>query len=186
MSIAIFLSSICLDRIVTIRPTRIRKDLCTAQSLYFYVWLGTITFIMSVCMYATEFNCPNWKIADKRPTLYRRYNCIPDTELLSTERQTRWGPRCHTHSLTRTPVMRSFHVFTRICGWFGSRLVSVLDSGAERPGFESQPRRWRVTVLGKLFTPIVPPFTKHAAKLVAALLGVATVTVGLAESNGSL
>ena len=38
----------------------------------------------------------------------------------------------------------------------GSRVVSVLDSGAEGPGFKSQPRRCRVTVLGKLFTPIVP------------------------------
>ena len=36
-----------------------------------------------------------------------------------------------------------------------SRVVSVLDSGAERLGFKSQPRRCRVTVLGKLFTPIV-------------------------------
>jgi len=34
----------------------------------------------------------------------------------------------------------------------GSRAVSVLDSGAEGPGFKSQPRRCRATVLGKLFT----------------------------------
>jgi len=38
---------------------------------------------------------------------------------------------------------------------------SVLDSGAEGSGFKSQPRRCRVTVLGKLFTPIVPLFTKQ-------------------------
>jgi len=43
---------------------------------------------------------------------------------------------------------------------FGSRWVSVLHSGAVGPGFRSQPRHCRVTVLGKLFTPIVPPFTK--------------------------
>jgi len=48
-----------------------------------------------------------------------------------------------------------------IQGWFGSRVVSVLDSGAEGPGFKSQPQRCRVTVLGKLFTPIVPLFTKQ-------------------------
>ena len=36
-------------------------------------------------------------------------------------------------------------------GWLGSRVVSVLDSGAERPGFKSQSRRCRVTVVGKLF-----------------------------------
>ena len=29
------------------------------------------------------------------------------------------------------------------------------------PGFKSQPRRCRVTVLGKLFTPIEPLFTKQ-------------------------
>jgi len=46
-------------------------------------------------------------------------------------------------------------------GWLGSRVVRVLDSGAERPWFKSQPRRCRVTVLGKLFTPIVPLFTKQ-------------------------
>ena len=33
-------------------------------------------------------------------------------------------------------------------GWRGSRVVSVLDSGAEGPGFKSQPRRYQVTVLG--------------------------------------
>jgi len=43
-------------------------------------------------------------------------------------------------------------------GWLGSRVVSVLDSGAVGPGFRSQQRRCRVTVLGKLFTPIVPLF----------------------------
>ena len=43
-----------------------------------------------------------------------------------------------------------------------SRVVSVLDSGAEEPGFKSQPRRCRVTVLGKLsFTPIVTLFNKQ-------------------------
>jgi len=37
-------------------------------------------------------------------------------------------------------------------GLLGSRVVSVLDSGAEGPRFKRQPRRCRVTVLGKLFT----------------------------------
>jgi len=45
--------------------------------------------------------------------------------------------------------------------------------------FKSQPRRCRVTVSGKLFTPI-------SAKLVASPLSIARVTAGLAESNGSL
>jgi len=42
-------------------------------------------------------------------------------------------------------------------GWVGSRVASVLEG----PGFKSQPRRCRVTVLGKLFTPIVLLFTKQ-------------------------
>jgi len=42
-----------------------------------------------------------------------------------------------------------------------SRVVSVLDSGAEGPGFKSQSRRCQVTVSGKLFTPVVPLFTKQ-------------------------
>jgi len=37
-----------------------------------------------------------------------------------------------------------------------AKVVSMLDSGAVGPGFKSQPRRCRVTVLGKLFTPTVP------------------------------
>ena len=45
--------------------------------------------------------------------------------------------------------------------WLGTKVVRVLDSGAEGPGFRSQPRRCRLTVLGKLFTPIVPLYTKQ-------------------------
>jgi len=71
---------------------------------------------------------------------------------------------------------------TRPLGWLGSRVVSVLDSGAVGPGFKSQPRRSQVTDLGKLSTPIV----HQTAKLVAALLRVARLIAGLAESNGSL
>jgi len=69
-------------------------------------------------------------------------------------------------------------------GWLGSQVVSMLDSGAEGPGLKSQSRCCRVTVLGKLFTPIVPLFTKQQ-NLVTALLRVAGVTAGLVESNGS-
>jgi len=45
-------------------------------------------------------------------------------------------------------------------GCLSSLVVSMLDSVAEGPRFKSQSRRCRVTVLGKLFTPIVPLFTK--------------------------
>ena len=55
----------------------------------------------------------------------------------------------------------TFGLIRRERRWLPSRVVSVLDSGAEGPGFKSQPRRCRVTVLGKLFTPTVPLFTKQ-------------------------
>jgi len=73
------------------------------------------------------------------------------------------------------------------CYMLGSRVVRVLDSGAEGSGFKSQPRRCQVTVLGKLFTPIVLCASVHqAAELVAALFRVVRVTAGLVESNGIL
>ena len=47
-------------------------------------------------------------------------------------------------------------------GWLGSRVLSVLDSGAEGPGSNrSCVRLCRVTVLGKLFTPMAPVSTKQ-------------------------
>ena len=58
-------------------------------------------------------------------------------------------------------VARHISSFIIVQGWLGSRVVSELDSGAEGPGFKSQPRRCRITVLGKLFTPIVLLFTKQ-------------------------
>ena len=69
--------------------------------------------------------------------------------------------------------------------WLGSRVVSVLYSSAEGPGF-SQPRRCRVTVLSKLFNHTLRASVRQGAKLVAVLLRVATVTAGLAENNGRL
>ena len=57
--------------------------------------------------------------------------------------------------------MQSFAVSTEASGWLGSPVVSMLDSGAEEPGFRLQPRHCRVTVLGKLFTPVMPLFTKQ-------------------------
>jgi len=83
-------------------------------------------------------------------------------------------------------VVFSFFSCIAFCGSVvGSRVQdSVLDSGAVGPGSKSQPRSCRVTVLGKLFTPIVPLFTKQ--QNCTALFRVARVTAGLAESNGSL
>ena len=66
----------------------------------------------------------------------------------------------------------------------GSRVVSVLDSGAESPGSNRSP-----TLSGNSLRQTVHTrraSVHQAAKLVAALLRVAGVTTGLAESNGSL
>ena len=59
---------------------------------------------------------------------------------------------CYTHASFITNVQ---------VGWLCSRVARVLDSGAEGPGFKLQPCCCRVTVLGKLFTPIVTLFTKQ-------------------------
>ena len=40
-------------------------------------------------------------------------------------------------------------------------VASVLDSGAEGPGFKSQPRQCRVTVFGKLFISVVALFANQ-------------------------
>jgi len=64
-------------------------------------------------------------------------------------------------NLTGCDHRANYYYYYYYYGWLGSRVVSVLDSGAEGPGYKSQPRRCRVTVLGKLFTHIVPLFTKQ-------------------------
>jgi len=71
-----------------------------------------------------------------------------------------------------------------LLGWLNSRVVSVLDSGAEGPGFVAV-----ATLSGNSLGQIVHTHyasVHQAAKLVAALLRVAGVTAGLADSNGSL
>ena len=66
-----------------------------------------------------------------------------------------------------------FHLFstTLVSGWLSSRVVSMLDLGAEGPWFKLQLRRCWVTVLGKLYTHCAS--VHQAAKLVAAPLRVA-------------
>ena len=66
--------------------------------------------------------------------------------------------RCQSH---QTLILKIKNNATKYPVWLGSRVVSVLDSGAEGPEFKSQSRRCRVTVLGKLFTSTVPLFTKQ-------------------------
>jgi len=69
--------------------------------------------------------------------------------------------------------------------WLGSRVVSVLDSGAEGHGVQLA----AATLSGNSLRQTVHTHcacVHQAAKLVAAVLRVAGVTAGLAESNGSL
>jgi len=58
-----------------------------------------------------------------------------------------------------------FNLSVYLCIYVHCSLVAewlaCRQSGAEGPGFKSQPWRCRVTVLGKLFTPVVPFFTKQ-------------------------
>ena len=71
-------------------------------------------------------------------------------------------------------------------GWLGSRVVSVLDSDAVGPGLV---QITAATLSGNSLRQTVHThraFIHQAAKFVAALLWVARVTAGLAESNGSL
>jgi len=73
-----------------------------------------------------------------------------------------------------------------LIGWLGSRVVSVLDSGAVGPGFKSQPRPTLSRNSCRQIVRTHRASVHQAAKWVAALLRVARVTAGLAESNGSL
>ena len=87
----------------------------------------------------------------------------------------------------RVPDGRSLRFKKNINARVGpTRVVSVLDSGAEGPGFKSQSRR---CLSGNSLRQTVHTHrasVHQAAKLVAALLRVAGVTAGLADSNGSL
>jgi len=102
----------------------------------------------------------------RSPAYHRPCSAASGAQRLSVPR--RKNPR---HSVSKSdfevPTVRPVDLLLGRRGsvvrprWLGSRVVSVLDSGAEGPGFKSQPPGCRVTVLGKLFTPIVPLFTKQ-------------------------
>jgi len=86
------------------------------------------------------------------------------------------------HGSLRSDVFSIHH--DHYCYWGGSvaEWLACWTQAQKGLDFKSQPRSCRVTVLGKLFSASV----HQAAKLVAALLRVAGVTAGMAESNGSL
>jgi len=80
-------------------------------------------------------------------------------------------------------LLAILQIYCQQYGWLGSRVVSV-DSGTEGPRFKSQSWRCRVTVLGKLFTPMC--LCSPSSKIGSSHLEGCGVTAGLAESNGSL
>ena len=106
--------------------------------------------------------CATWRTVDERHQqvlveLDDKYACC-DIECWASNglsEDSRSATICYNNNTLSTAFSRGN------LGWLGSRVVSVLDSGAEGPGFKSQSRRCRVTVLGKVLTPIVPLFTKQ-------------------------
>ena len=109
----------------------------------------------------------------------------PETDVLPLTPDRNINPATHTMraaSITGLLVhnKRRYRPITWV---LGSRVVSVMDSGAEGLGFKSQ----STTLSGNSLRQTVHTHRVHqAAKLVAALLRVAGVTAGHAESNGSL
>jgi len=88
-------------------------------------------------------------------------------------------------------VVRLFHVVHIFIDsfdplrWLDSRVVSVLDSGAEGPGFQIAAATLSGNSLGQSVH-THRASVQQAAKLVTAFLRVARVTAGLAESNDAL
>ena len=128
-------------------PTRVWPDSPTGclppwEKSAVYSWLACCR-----CCCRSDTDDDRRRAVSPRPAASRHESSR--THQLALYRRRRTQLRARTGYVTLHP------------GWLGSRVVSVLDSGAEGPGFKSQPRRCRITVLGKLFTPIVPLFTKQ-------------------------
>ena len=135
-----------------------------------------MTFFQAVCKLCIEYFCSSCKFEIPVRSCCSLRNSFPNSYYKVNLRK---KPNC------QLAIRQSFFYASRDVRWLGSRVVSVLmDSGAEGPGFKSQPRRCRVTVLGKLFTPIVPLLP--SSKIGSNPLKGCGVTAGLAESNGSL
>ena len=113
-------------------------------------------------------------LSGQHPWSFQTTVCINCLQSVTKSKKTSVAQRSFAYSgpavwnslpVTLRGTSKSVFVSCTLRAWpthcYGSRVVSVLDSGAEGPGFKSQPRRCRVTVLGKLFTPVVPLFTKQ-------------------------
>ena len=127
--------------------------------------------LISVCVVASADGYFKWRAPVRRAgaAVWPNKTCVARRFPISTSRndhQRARGRRRRRRRANTTPQRPHGRAAGRIVylhetRWLGSRAVSVLDSGAAGHGFRSQSRRCRVTVLGKLFTPIVPLFTKQ-------------------------
>ena len=118
-----------------------------------------------VCVCARVCRMWQWQWAGSSQ-LYVRTTCaLKQSRALPHITSTPANPSLHSTtsgiSLVQPAATQLIHPALTYCRWLGSRVVCFLDSGAEGRRFKSQPQRCRVTVLGKLFTPIVPLFTKQ-------------------------
>jgi len=89
-------------------------------------------------------------------------------------------------TLSWTIILKKVNVSEWLGGWLGSRVVSVLDSGAEG---RARVQIAVATLSGNGLRQTVHTHcasVRQVAKLVAHLLRVAWVTAGLTESNGCL
>ena len=153
---------------------------------------GIVCFVYCACMFVclsvrwiTTWYLASWKRSARTCQSRSRKSRTTSFAFFSVSTLLCLPSLFHLFSFHQHQKCYGYRFNSILYGWLGSRVVSVLDSGAEGPGFKSQSRRCRVTVLGKLFTLIVPLFTKQQNKLVAVLLRVVGVTAGLAKSNGS-
>jgi len=108
-----------------------------------------------------QFQALNLTVSDSAD---RQFQAVPALNLTvsdSADRQFQAVPFVFTcRNVYSASCWRQLITYIAVL-WLVSRVVSVLNSGAEGSGFKSQSRRCRVTVQGKLFTPIVPLFTKQ-------------------------
>jgi len=89
-------------------------------------------------------------------------------------------------TLSWTIILKKVNLSEWLGGWLGSRVVSVLDSGAEG---RARVQIAVATLSGNGLRQTVHTHcasVRQVAKLVADLLRVAWVTAGLTESNGCL
>ena len=149
-------------------------DLGNVSEMTYFCRVGRKTTTQSISQWTNMTSCRKPEVHNVSQHDYRLYGHT--TATCSMHRKTGearmhgfWDKRADRQTYILYTVVHYFallrgrgELVNKItCWWLGSREVSVLDSGAEGPWFKSQSRRCRVTVLGKLFAPIVPLFTKQ-------------------------